>query len=43
MSRPVVILTRRWPSAVEAHLAERYELVCNTQDVPMQESHKSLW
>ncbi len=32
--RPKVVLTRRWPQAVEAKLAERYDLVINTSDIP---------
>jgi len=35
MSRPKVLLTRRWPEAVERHLASRYELTLNTGDMPM--------
>ena len=35
MSRPRVLLTRRWPAAVEAYLAERYDLTTNADDVPM--------
>ncbi len=33
--RPRVILTRRWPSAVEAVLAERFDTVLNTDDHPL--------
>lgn len=32
---PRVVLTRRWPAAVEAVLAERFDVVVNTDDVPM--------
>ncbi len=35
MSRPSVLLTRRWPEAVERHLAERYEVTLNAADTPM--------
>lgn len=35
MARPKVVLTRRWPAAVERELAQRYELVVNEADVPM--------
>ena len=34
-ARPKVLLTRRWPEAVERHLAERYELTVNEADQPM--------
>jgi len=35
VSRKRVLLTRRWPAAVEAHLASLYELTVNEADVPM--------
>ena len=35
MARPKVLLTRRWPEAVERHLADRYELTPNLADAPM--------
>jgi len=35
MARPRVLLTRRWPQAVEQLLAERYEAVFNEADAPM--------
>ncbi|MGE0486124.1 MAG: 2-hydroxyacid dehydrogenase [Gammaproteobacteria bacterium] len=35
MSRPRVVLTRRWPAAVEGVLGERYELVPNADDRPL--------
>ena len=38
MSRPRILLTRRWPAPVEAHLAERYEVTANLADVPMGEA-----
>lgn len=34
-ARPRVVLTRRWPDAVEALLAERFDAVFNTSDEPM--------
>lgn len=34
MRKPRVVLTRRWPEAVEARLAARFDLVCNPGDVP---------
>ena len=33
--QPRVLLTRRWPAAVEAVLAERFAVELNTDDVPM--------
>lgn len=35
MARPSVLVTRRWPAAVEATLSERYDTVFNTRDIPM--------
>ncbi|WP_129794421.1 D-glycerate dehydrogenase [Sphingosinicella sp. CPCC 101087] len=35
MMRPRVLLTRRWPAEVEAHLAGLYDLTRNEADVPM--------
>lgn len=35
MTRPRILLTRRWPDAVEARLAERYDVTRNQSDVPM--------
>ncbi len=35
MTRPKILLTRRWPDAVEARLAERYDVTANPRDVPM--------
>jgi lactate dehydrogenase-like 2-hydroxyacid dehydrogenase len=35
MPTPKVLLTRRWPSEVEHHLSQRYELTVNEQDLPM--------
>lgn len=33
--RPRIILTRRWPDAVERRLCERYDVRINEQDIPM--------
>lgn len=35
MVKPSVLVTRRWPAAVEAQLAENYNTVLNARDVPM--------
>ncbi len=35
MVKPSVLVTRRWPTAVEAQLAENYNAVLNTGDIPM--------
>lgn len=35
MVKPSVLVTRRWPAAVEAQLAENYNTVLNTGDKPM--------
>ena len=35
MSKPRVIISRRWPEAVEQYLAERYDVVINESDTPM--------
>ena len=35
MVKPSVLVTRRWPAAVEAQLAENYNAVLNTGDKPM--------
>jgi lactate dehydrogenase-like 2-hydroxyacid dehydrogenase len=37
MARPKVLLTRRWPEAVEQHLQGRYEVTLNTADTPMSQ------
>ncbi|MDQ0839918.1 2-hydroxyacid dehydrogenase [Sphingomonas faeni] len=34
-TRPRILLTRRWPQAVEDRLAARYEVTTNADDVPM--------
>jgi len=35
MSKPKILITRAWPKQVEDYLAGRYEVSCNTSDVPM--------
>ncbi len=35
MTKPKILLTRRWPEAVEARLAASYEVTRNESDVPM--------
>lgn len=35
MTRPKILLTRRWPDTVEARLAASYDLTRNDSDVPM--------
>jgi len=35
MVKPSVFVTRRWPAAVEARLAENYNVVLNTSDTPL--------
>ncbi|MGB0865602.1 MAG: 2-hydroxyacid dehydrogenase [Granulosicoccaceae bacterium] len=35
--KPTVVLTRRWPSEVEAVLAERYTLLKNSEDAPFSQ------
>jgi lactate dehydrogenase-like 2-hydroxyacid dehydrogenase len=35
VSRPHILLTRRWPEAVEERLAERYDVTRNLDDVPL--------
>lgn len=35
MPRPRILVTRRWPSAVEAVLSERFDVTFNTGDLPM--------
>ncbi len=35
MTRPRILLTRRWPEAVERRLAERYDVTLNDADVPL--------
>ncbi|WP_227271972.1 2-hydroxyacid dehydrogenase [Roseobacter weihaiensis] len=35
MQKPSVLVTRRWPAAVEARLAENYDVVLNRDDKPL--------
>ncbi len=35
MPRPKILLTRRWPSAVETVLSERFDATFNLEDLPM--------
>ncbi|MBB3611367.1 D-glycerate dehydrogenase [Rhizobium sp. BK602] len=35
MTRPRILVTRRWPSAVEAVLSERFDVVLNTSDAAL--------
>jgi lactate dehydrogenase-like 2-hydroxyacid dehydrogenase len=35
MSEPRLLVTRRWPEAVERHLQENYDVQLNADDVPM--------
>lgn len=34
-AKPSILLTRRWPAEVEAHLAERYDVALRDPDAPM--------
>jgi len=36
--RPRILLTRRWPEAVERRLAERFDVTLNESDAPMDEA-----
>ncbi len=38
MHKPKVLVTRRWPAAVEAQLSERFDTVLNTGDKPLNEN-----
>lgn len=38
MPRPKILLTRRWPKAVEKHLMERYDVTLNETDQPFETS-----
>ena len=38
MSKPRVLVTRRWPQAVEARMAEAFDLSLNTADEPLSEA-----
>ena len=35
MHKPKVLVTRRWPAAVEAKLSEKFDVVLNRDDVPL--------
>lgn len=38
MTKPRILLTRRWPAAVEAALAERFDTTLNADDRPMDQA-----
>uniref|UniRef100_UPI000AC2450A 2-hydroxyacid dehydrogenase n=1 Tax=Leisingera sp. F5 TaxID=1813816 RepID=UPI000AC2450A len=38
MAKPKVLVTRRWPAAVEAQLSEAFDAVLNTGDKPLSEA-----
>ena len=38
MPKPRILVTRRWPTSVEAVLAERFDVTLNKDDVPLTES-----
>ena len=38
MAKPKVLVTRRWPAAVEAQLSEAFDTVLNTGDKPLNEA-----
>ena len=38
MNKPRIIVTRRWPEAVEDILIEKFDAVLNTQDTPMSQA-----
>ena len=35
MSKPTVLVTRKWPSEVEEELKSKYDVTLNEKDVPM--------
>ena len=35
MTRRKILITRRWPEAVERYLGERYEMTLNDADTPL--------
>lgn len=41
-ARPSILLTRRWPARVEAHLAERYDVTIRDPDRPMTRDELKL-
>ncbi len=44
MSKPKIVVTRRWPAEVEAKLVEEFDAVLNHDDIPMtvEELHEAL-
>ncbi|MBB3309479.1 lactate dehydrogenase-like 2-hydroxyacid dehydrogenase [Rhizobium sp. BK196] len=42
MSKPRILVTRRWPAAVEAVLAERFDVTLNRADLPLGENELRL-
>jgi glyoxylate reductase len=38
MTRPKILVTRRWPAAVEAKMAQAFDLHLNTSDVPLSQA-----
>ena len=38
MSKPKVLVTRKWPCDVEAELKAKYDVTLNEDDVPMSSS-----
>ena len=38
MAKPRILVTRRWPTAVEARLTDRYDAVLNERDQPLSEA-----
>lgn len=38
MTKPKILVSRRWPAAVEARLADRFDVVFNTGDVALKSS-----
>ncbi len=36
MTKPRILLSRRWPEAVERRLAQRYDVTLNEEDVPLR-------
>jgi lactate dehydrogenase-like 2-hydroxyacid dehydrogenase len=42
MSKPRILVTRRWPTAVETVLAERFDVTLNRNDIPLGEDELRL-
>jgi len=42
MSKPCILVTRRWPTAVETVLAERFDVTLNRNDIPLGEDELRL-